>query len=121
MAAPNVYDSACSARLALELIASKWAMLILPALSAGPMRNSALLRKIGGISQKMLTQTLKDLERNGLVIRRDMQTVPPHVEYSLSKLGASLSEALITLDLWAERYSDDLDAARGRFDAGLRP
>ena len=50
-----------------------------------------------------------------------MQTVPPHVEYSLSKLGASLSEALITLDLWAERYSDDLDAARGRFDAGLRP
>lgn len=117
MAAPNVYDPACSARDALELIASKWAMLILPALSEGPMRNSALLRKIGGISQKMLTQTLKDLERNGLVIRQDMQTVPPHVEYRLSALGNSLSEALITLDRWAERHSGDLDAARERFDA----
>lgn len=117
MAEPNVYDSTCSARDALELIASKWAMLILPALSAGPMRNSALLRKIGGISQKMLTQTLKDLERNGLVIRHDMQTVPPHVEYRLSALGSSLSEALITLDRWAERHSGDLDAARERFDA----
>ncbi|HEV2503332.1 MAG TPA: helix-turn-helix domain-containing protein [Mesorhizobium sp.] len=117
MAAPNVYDSSCSARDALELIASKWAMLILPALSGGPMRNSALLRKIGGISQKMLTQTLKDLERNGLVIRQDMQTVPPHVEYRLSALGSSLSEALITLDRWAERHSGDLDAARERFDA----
>ncbi len=81
------------------------------------MRNSALLRKIGGISQKMLTQTLKDLERNGLVIRQDMQTVPPHVEYRLSALGSSLSEALITLDRWAERHSGDLDAARERFDA----
>ncbi|MCG7507007.1 winged helix-turn-helix transcriptional regulator [Mesorhizobium retamae] len=118
MAEPNVYDSTCSARDALELIASKWAMLILPALSAGPMRNSALLRKIGGISQKMLTQTLKDLERNGLVIRHDMQTVPPHVEYRLSALGNSLSEALIALDRWAERHSGDLDAARERFDAG---
>ncbi|WP_379072853.1 winged helix-turn-helix transcriptional regulator [Mesorhizobium sp. UC22_110] len=117
MAAPNVYDSSCSARDALELIASKWAMLILPALSEGSMRNSALLRKIGGISQKMLTQTLKDLERNGLVIRKDMQTVPPHVEYRLSALGSSLSEALITLDRWAERHSGDLDAARERFDA----
>ena len=117
MAEPNVYDSTCSARDALELIASKWAMLILPALSAGPMRNSALLRKIGGISQKMLTQTLKDLERNGLVIRHDMQTVPPHVEYRLSALGNSLSEALIALDRWAERHSGDLDAARERFDA----
>lgn len=117
MAEPNVYDSTCSARDALELIASKWAMLILPALSAGPMRNSALLRKIGGISQKMLTQTLKDLERNGLVIRHDRQTVPPHVEYRLSALGSSLSEALITLDRWAERHSGDLDAARERFDA----
>lgn len=117
MAAPNVYNSSCSARDALELIASKWAMLILPALSEGSMRNSALLRKIGGISQKMLTQTLKDLERNGLVIRKDMQTVPPHVEYRLSALGSSLSEALITLDRWAERHSGDLDAARERFDA----
>ena len=87
--AGDVYDPSCSARDALELIASKWAMLILPALADGPMRNAALLRKIGGISQKMLTQTLRDLERNGLIIRQDMQSMPPHVEYRLSRLGAS--------------------------------
>lgn len=111
----DVYDSSCSARDALELIASKWAMLILPALADGPMRNSALLRKIGGVSQKMLTQTLRELEQNGLVVRQDMQTVPPHVEYRLSPLGASLSRTLAVLDRWAERHFPELDAARERF------
>jgi DNA-binding HxlR family transcriptional regulator len=113
----NVFDPSCTARDALELIASKWAMLILPALNAGPMRNGALLRKIGGISQKMLTQTLKELERNGLLIRNDLKTVPPHVEYHLSTLGRSLSDALIVLDRWAETHFPELDAARERFDA----
>lgn len=112
----DVYDASCSARDALELIASKWAMLALPALADGPMRNGELLRKIGGISQKMLTQTLRELERNGLVIREDMQTVPPHVEYRLSALGISLSGALVALDRWAERHFPELDAARERFD-----
>lgn len=115
--AGDVYDPSCSARDALELIASKWAMLILPALARGPMRNAALLRRIGGISQKMLTQTLKDLERNGLIIREDMRTMPLHVEYRLSPLGASLSRTLTVLDRWAERYFLRLDAARERFDA----
>ncbi|NLR99966.1 helix-turn-helix transcriptional regulator [Rhizobium sp. P38BS-XIX] len=112
----NVYDPSCSARDALELIASKWAMLILPALAAGPMRHGAMLRKIGGISQKMLTQTLRELERNGLVVRCDMQTVPPHVEYHLSSLGASLSGALAVLDRWAEQNFPELDEARAEFD-----
>ncbi|MBM3098995.1 helix-turn-helix transcriptional regulator [Gluconobacter cerinus] len=116
MKSGDVYDPTCSARDALELIASKWAMLILPALRERPMRNSALLRKIGGISQKMLTQTLRELERNGLVIRSDKQTRPPHVEYTLSPLGASLSDALSVLDRWAERHFTALDEARERFD-----
>jgi DNA-binding HxlR family transcriptional regulator len=115
--AGSVYDPSCTARDALELISSKWAMLILPALAEAPMRNSALLRKIGGISQKMLTQTLKELERNGLVIRQDRQAVPPHVEYRLSPLGTSLSEALVVLDRWAETHFVELDAAREQFDA----
>jgi DNA-binding HxlR family transcriptional regulator len=119
-ATPSVFDPNCSARDALELIASKWAMLILPALARGPMRNGALLQRIGGISQKMLTQTLKDLERNGLVVREDRGTVPPHVEYRLSPLGRSLSRALITLDRWAEQNFPALDAARDRFDADRR-
>jgi DNA-binding HxlR family transcriptional regulator len=113
---PSVFDPSCSARHALELIASKWAMLILPALAHRPMRNGALLRRVGGVSQKMLTQTLKDLERNGLVVRKDMRTIPPHVEYRLSPLGRSLSKALITLDRWAEQHFPALDAARDRFD-----
>ena len=115
--AGDVYDPSCSARDALELIASKWAMLVLPALAQGPLRNAELLRKIGGISQKMLTQTLRELERNGLIVRQDMHTMPLHVEYRLSRLGASLSEALTVLDRWAERHFAQLDAARARYDA----
>ena len=91
-------------------------MLILPALADGPMRDGALLDRIGGISQKMLTQTLRDLERNGLIVRRDMQTMPLHVEYRLSALGLSLSHTLAVLDRWAERHFPELDAARDRFD-----
>lgn len=119
--APSVFDASCSARDALELLASKWTMLILPALAEGPKRHGALLRRIEGISQKMLTQTLRDLERNGLVIRHDRQTVPPHVEYQLSRLGRSLSDVLVTLDRWAERNFPALDAARDAFDFARSP
>ena len=115
--AGDIYDPTCSARDALELISSKWAMLILPVLAQGSMRNAALLRKIGGISQKMLTQTLRELERNGLVVREDMRAKPPHVEYRLSRLGASLSRELKVLDRWAERHFTRLDAAREQYDA----
>lgn len=116
MPEPSVFDATCSARHALELIASKWTMLILPALAEGPLRNGALKRRCDGISQKMLTQTLRELERNGLIMREDRQSVPPHVEYRLSPLGQSLSEALIVLDRWAERNFPALDAARDVFD-----
>ena len=112
----SVFDETCSARHALELISGKWAMLIISALWQSPMRNADLLRKIGGISQKVLTETLRDLARNGLVIRDDFRAKPLHVEYRLSPLGASLSNALIVLDHWAERNFPELDAARERYD-----
>lgn len=115
---PNVFDPTCSSRHALELVAGKWPMLIISALEGGPMRNAALMRRLGDISQKMLTQTLKELERNGLVIREDKKTVPPHVEYRLSPIGRSLSETLLVLDRWAETHFGALDAARERYDAG---
>jgi DNA-binding HxlR family transcriptional regulator len=118
---PSVFDATCSARHALELIASKWTMLVLPALAEGAMRNGALLRQIEGISQKMLTQTLRELERNGLVIREDRQTVPPHVEYRLSALGRSLTVSLIVLDRWAEQNFPALDVAREKFDTRQMP
>lgn len=113
----DIYSLACPSRKALELVGSKWALLIFPALAAGPMRNNALLRKIEGISQKMLTQTLKELERNGLVTRCNLETAAPHVEYELSPLGESLSETLIALDNWAERHHGDLQRAREQFDS----
>lgn len=114
--AGTVFDETCSARHALELISGKWAMLIISALSDGPMRNADLMRRIGGIAQKVLTETLRDLERNGLVLREDRRTMPLHVDYRLSPLGQSLSDALIVLDRWAERNFPELDAARERYD-----
>jgi len=112
---PSVFDEKCSARHALELISGKWAILVMSALADAPMRNGALLRRVGGISQKMLTQTLRELELNGLILREDKQTVPPNVEYRLSPIGASLSETLRILDRWAEQNFPALDAAREQF------
>lgn len=116
--AGDVFDPECSARDALGLLASKWVMLILPLLTRGPLRNGELKRRIGGISQKVLTQTLRQLERNGLVVREDRDTLPRHVEYRLTPVARSLSRTLIALDRWAERHFPELDAARARYDAG---
>ncbi len=112
----NVYLEKCSARDTLALISGKWVMLILPALAEGPVRNGELLRRIEGISQKVLTQTLRQLERHGLVIRVDYQEKPACVEYSLSPVAESLVTALVTLDRWAECNFPELDAARLMYD-----
>lgn len=117
----SVFALACPSRRALALVAGKWALLIFPALAEGPVRNGELLRRIEGISQKVLTQTLKELERNGLVLRCALKgegRSPLHVEYELTPLGQSLSETLVALDNWAERHHGELSAARERFDAG---
>lgn len=113
----NVYSKNCSARDALELISGKWVMLIIPALAQRPMRNGELLRHIEGISQKVLTQTLKKLERNGLLERREISDKPVHVEYRLTVQALSLVDTLATLDQWAEHHFPALDAARARFDS----
>lgn len=114
--APNVYAEACPSRAIPELIADKWTLLILPALRKGPMRNGDLLRLIGGVSQKMLTQTLRELERNGLVKRNDHQEVPPRVDYELTDLGRSLSDAVRKLDGWAEAHILEVQASRAAFE-----
>ncbi|MBR2535893.1 MAG: helix-turn-helix transcriptional regulator [Hyphomicrobium sp.] len=112
----SVYAEACPSRAILELIADKWTLLILPALKRGPMRNGDLMRLIGGVSQKMLTQTLRELERNGLVVRRDYQEVPPRVEYALTDLGLSLADTVRKLDTWAEANILHVLAARTAFE-----
>ena len=106
--AADAYSAGCPSRRVLELIANKWALLVIPALRAGAQRNNELLRKVGGVSQKMLTQTLRELEQNGLVIREDCRTVPPRVGYRLSELGKSLSKTLIAVDRWAEAHHAQL-------------
>jgi DNA-binding HxlR family transcriptional regulator len=115
----DVWSAGCPSRRVLELVANKWALLIIPLLRDEPLRNNELLRRVGGISQKMLTQTLRDLEINGLVLREDHQTVPPHVEYRLSPLGLSLSRTLIAVDRWAEAHHAEIDRARQAAIAAL--
>jgi DNA-binding HxlR family transcriptional regulator len=97
----NVLDPICPSRLTLELIADKWAMLVIVALASGVIRNGDLLRKIPDISQKMLTQTLRSLEHSGLVQRYVFQQVPPKVEYKLTALGESILAPIAALRDWA--------------------
>lgn len=108
-------EANCPSRDILDLIGDRWSLLLLLVIAQGVHRNGELKRRIGGISQKMLTQTLRALEANGLVERRDFQTVPPHVEYHLTALGASLGEALSPLFGWIEREFDAVVAARAAF------
>lgn len=115
----DVHSSMCSARDALALISGKWVMLVLPALTDGPLRNGELLRRIEGISQKVLTQTLRQLERHGLIERHDYREKPAHVEYRLTPIAYSLVDTLTALDRWAERHFPELDAACERYDERL--
>lgn len=101
-ATPNVFNSSCPARCLLEMISGKWNLLIIDALAQKRWRNGELKRKIDGISQKMLTQTLRELENMNLVRRIDMGTIPPHVEYELTPLGHDLKNQICALDRWIE-------------------
>lgn len=83
----DLLAAACPSRDVLRRLTGRWGMLVLRVLSTGPQRFSGLRRKIGGISERMLAQTLQGLESDGMVLRRDFQTVPPHVEYELTALG----------------------------------
>jgi DNA-binding HxlR family transcriptional regulator len=100
---------------ALALIADKWAVLVITTLAGGSIRYNALRRQIAGVSQKMLTQTLRDLECNGLVARTVHPDTPPRVEYGLTPLGLTLVEALTTLRDWANVYYHEVEAARRRY------
>lgn len=98
----------CRARSVLTVLAERWALLIIDALSEGPRRTGELRRGIGGISEKMLIQTLRRLEALGLVERHDFREVPPKVEYALTPLGLSLSPIIVMLDRWVEAHAFDM-------------
>ena len=109
---PNVLDQNCESRQALARLADKWTCLVVYALLGGPRRHGELKRTIEGVSQKMLTQTLRSMEADGLVQRRVIDVIPPHVEYSLTPLGESLSEPLAAICRWAMDHVVDMRQAR---------
>ncbi|HTJ32350.1 MAG TPA: helix-turn-helix domain-containing protein [Dactylosporangium sp.] len=99
---PDVLDESCATRQALERLASKWRVLLIYALAAGPQRHAELRRRLPGITQKVLTETLRGMEADGLVERRVLrQEAPQHVEYSLSALGKTLEGPLQAVCDWA--------------------
>ena len=112
----DITDLACPSRTVLDLIADKWTVLIINTLSKSTMRHNELARALGDISQKVLTQGLRKLERSGIITRKAFPVVPPKVEYTLSPLGKSLIGALGTLSAWAETHYKDVVIAREVFD-----
>lgn len=114
----NAYLADCPSRKLLERISDKWVALVIAALDdAGSLRYSELSRQIAGVSEKMLTQTLRSLERDGLVSRRVTASVPVRVDYELTELGASLREPILAIKEWAERHMDLIEENRTRYDA----
>ena len=112
----NPYSKTCPTRIILDRIGDKWTVLILGLLLREPMRFNALRREIEGLSQKVLSQTLKEMERDGLVGRQAFATVPVTVEYSITPLGATLANAVSTLIDWAKENAGSVIAARQKFD-----
>ena len=112
----NVYAAGCPTRLVLDRLADKWAVLILGRLDEAPLRFNHLRREIAGISQKVLSQTLKNLERDGLVARKAFPTVPVTVEYAITPLGLTLRDTLHALGRWAETHMDAVIAAQRQYD-----
>jgi len=108
----NLFDPNCPSRDVLELIGGKWSMLLLCALYDSKTRTGQLKRLVGGISQKMLTQTLREMQRTGLVRRISYPEVPPRVEYELTALGYSLAELVVKMEHWIVKHHPVLLKAR---------
>lgn len=120
--APDVLAVACPSRQVLAHLTSRWSLLVLLALRGGTLRFGALKRRIGGISERMLSQTLTVLESDGFVSRRALEVVPPHVEYSLTPLGAEAAERVMGLTCWIEsNLGTILAGARPQAAEGSRP
>lgn len=109
------HAAGCPVRDVLDRIGDRWSLLVLATLSNGTMRFTVLKRAVGDISQRMLAQTLRTLEQDGLVSRKIYPTIPPKVEYTLTALGESLLEKLAPLYQWAEDHHEEVKAARAAY------
>ncbi|MER5964462.1 helix-turn-helix domain-containing protein [Streptomyces sp. NPDC002057] len=117
---PDVNQPMCPSRLVLEHVTSRWGVLVLAALMERSYRFSELRRRIGGVSEKMLAQTLQTLERDGFVHRDAKPVIPPRVDYSLSDLGVEAARQVWELARWSERQVAAVDDARARYDEARR-
>ncbi|WP_406634917.1 winged helix-turn-helix transcriptional regulator [Amycolatopsis sp. WGS_07] len=113
----NPYDRDCPTRQLLDRIGDQWTVLIVGALVDGPLRFTEIGKRVEGISQKVLTQTLRSLVRDGILVRTAYPVIPPKVEYELTQLGRNLAEPLDLLDRWARQNMDQVTAARAAYDA----
>src|SRR5712671_3848323 len=110
-------DAGCEVRQILDRIADKWSLLVISILAGGSRRFTELRREIDGISQRMLTLTLRQLERDGLVTRTVFPVVPPRVDYELTPLGSTLLDTIQSLVAWAGQHGHEIAAARAAYDA----
>jgi len=115
----DVMLASCPSRQLLDVLSDKWVSLVLAVLSTGSRRHSELRRDIAGVSQKMLTQTLRGLERDGLLARTVTASVPVRVDYELTALGQDLARVIGGLKTWAEEHMDEVLAAREKHAATL--
>jgi len=113
---PDAYDPKCPSRVVLDRIGDKWTVLVVGALEHRPIRFTALRQRVDGVAPKVLTETLRALERDGVVTRRVYAAVPPRVEYRLTPLGLSRREPIESVRQWAERHVGDVLDARARFE-----
>ena len=109
--ASNVFAANCPSRRVLDHVTSKWGVLVIVALAHSPMRWGGLRRRIEGVSEKMLAQTLRTLEADGFLLREAQPTIPPRVDYSLTPLGRALADRLIPLVTWVGNNADEIVGA----------
>jgi DNA-binding HxlR family transcriptional regulator len=113
-----VVEEACPVREVLDRVAGKWSILVIVAAAQGPVRFTELERAIDGISRRMLTLTLRNLERDGLLLRTVYPVVPPRVDYELTEIARELHQSLLRLTDWAQRNRATIHAARTAYDNG---
>ncbi|WJR32748.1 helix-turn-helix domain-containing protein [Mycobacteroides immunogenum] len=115
----NLFDTECPTRIVLDRVGDKWTVLVVAALADGPLRFTVLRDRVGGVTGKVLTSTLRSMLRDGLVTRTAYATVPPTVEYQLTELGVSLREPIDRLRAWAERNVARIVRNREAHDGAL--
>ena len=118
---PDVFDRNCPTRQVLDRVGDRWTVLVVLTLTSGSRRFTELRGCVAGITPKMLTSTLRGLERDGLVSRRIYAEVPPRVEYTLTPLGRSLCAPMQAITDWAEEHIREIEAARDDYDRSARP